>query len=221
VNRIKSKSLEVRPDIFTIQTGKELKRWYWLKEELVSYCKVAKLNYEGAKFDILNRLADKLDGYSVEHTSSLKNSKTKISSFNWSKEPLTIETKITDSYRNGPHVRKFFIEHCGADFHFSIPFMQWMKQSLGRNLKSAVKEWNRLKALKKSKDFKSSIPAGNQYNQYLRDFFKDNPGRKINDARLCWKTKRQLPLERHRYERSDLQFILDFVHISSKTKRKN
>jgi hypothetical protein len=221
VNRTKSKSQEVRPDIFTIQTGKELKRWYWLKEELVSYCKVAKLNYGGAKFDILNRVAEKLDGQTAKHATTLKNSKTIISSFNWSKELLTLETKITDSYRNGLHVRKFFVKQCGVGFHFSIPFMKWMKENVGKNLKSAVKEWNRLQVLKKSKDFKTSIPAGNQYNQYLRDFFKDNPEKKISDARLCWKMKRQLPLERHRYERSDLELILDVVHTSSKTKKKN
>jgi Domain of unknown function (DUF6434)/SAP domain-containing new25 len=221
VNRIESKPQEVRPDIFAIQKGKELKRWYWLKEELVNYCKVAKLNYEGAKFDILNRIADKLDGRVAKHATTLKNSKTAIDLFDWSKEPLTLKTKITDSYRNGPHVRKFFIEHCGVGFHFSIPFMQWMKENVGKNLKTSVKEWNRLQVIKKNKGFKSSIPAGNQYNQYLRDFFRDNPDKKITDARLCWKMKRQLPLERHRYERSDLRLILNIVHTSSKTKRKN
>jgi Domain of unknown function (DUF6434)/SAP domain-containing new25 len=221
VNGTKFKSQEVRPDIFTIQTGKELKRWYWLKEELVSYCKVAKLNYEGAKFDILNRVADKLNGRSAKQATTLKNSKTIISSFNWSKEPLTLETKITDSYRNGPHVRKFFVEQCGTDFHFSIPFMKWMKENVGKNLKSAVKEWNRLQVLKKNRDFKSSIPSGNQYNQYIRDFFLDNPDKKLKDARLYWKMKRQLPLERHRYERSDVELILSAVHTSSKMKRKN
>jgi hypothetical protein len=179
------------------------------------------LNYEGAKFDILNRLADKLDGRAAERTPSLKNSKNKVSSFNWSKEPLTSKTEITNSYRNGSNVRKFFVEQCGEGFHFSIPFMKWMKENVGRNLKTAVKEWNRLQVLKKNKGFKSLIPAGNQYNQYLRDFFKDNLDKKITDARLCWKMKRQLPLERHRYERSDLELILNIVHTSSKTKRKN
>jgi hypothetical protein len=178
------------------------------------------LNYGGSKFDILNRIADKLDGRAAKQATTLKNSKTIISSFNWSKEPLTLETKITDSYRNGPHVRKFFIEHCRADFHFSIPFMQWMKQSVGRNLKSAVKEWSRLQVLKKNKGFKSLIPAGNQYNQYLRDFFKDNPERKIHDARLCSQMKRQLPLERHRYERSDLELIwMSFTLLPKRKER--
>ena len=35
--------------------GAELVRWYWLKEELVAYCKLAGINYKGVKFDILKR----------------------------------------------------------------------------------------------------------------------------------------------------------------------
>ena len=38
-----------------IKTGTELVRWYWLKEELVAYCKLAGINYKGVKFDILKR----------------------------------------------------------------------------------------------------------------------------------------------------------------------
>jgi hypothetical protein len=55
------------------------------------------------------------------------------------------------------------------------------------------------------KSFKSVIPAHNQYNQYIRDFFADNPGKTLKDARHYWKLKRQLPVQRHRYERSDLK----------------
>lgn len=211
----------MRPDIFTVQTGKELKRWYWLKKELVSYCKVVRLSYKGSKFEILSRMAKNLDGHATQLNPLLKTKKRQSLAFNWSKESLTLETEITDSYRNGPNVRKFFVEYCGDNFHFTIAFMQWMKANVGKNLKSAVAEWERLEKLKKSKSFKSSIPEGNQYNQYLRDFFIDNPTKKITDARLCWKLKRQLPVEHHRYEGSDLRLTLNVVHTFSKKKSKN
>ncbi|MBX9781590.1 MAG: SAP domain-containing protein [Chitinophagaceae bacterium] len=45
-----------RPNIQDIKTGEELKRWYWLKEELVNFCKQKRLSYFGSKFDILERL---------------------------------------------------------------------------------------------------------------------------------------------------------------------
>ena len=46
-----------RPNINEIETGEELKRWYWLKQELVDFCKAIDLSYVGAKFDILERIA--------------------------------------------------------------------------------------------------------------------------------------------------------------------
>jgi Domain of unknown function (DUF6434)/SAP domain-containing new25 len=206
-----------RPPISSINTGKELKRWYWLKEELVAYSRKIGINYSGGKFEILDRMADVLDN----KASIAKKSKGITSSFDWSKETLSLQSKITDSYRNGPNVRKIFIVHCGEKFHFSIPFMKWMKDNVGKTLKDAVKEWKRLDKLSKDKNFKSTIPAHNQYNQYIRDFFLDNPDKTIKEARLCWKKKRQLPLERHRYEPSDLKLIGDTDDISSKTKRTN
>jgi Domain of unknown function (DUF6434)/SAP domain-containing new25 len=192
-----------RPLISTITTGKELKRWYWLKEELVAYCKKVSINYSGAKFEILDRLANALDNKPM----LAKKSERPTSLFDWSKEPLSLRTRITDSYRNGPNVRKFFIENCGAKFHFSIPFMKWMKENESKILKDAINEWKRLDKLSKDKNFKSIIPPNNQYNQYIRDFFLDNPNKKMKDARLCWKKKRQLPMERHKYEKDDLKLI--------------
>jgi hypothetical protein len=118
---------------------------------------------------------------------------------------LELNTIITDSYTNGPNTRQFFKEHCGERFHFSIPFMDFMKNNCGKTLQDAINEWKRLDELSKYKNFKSEIPEGNQYNKYIRDFFADNPNMTINQARHFWKLKRSLPLGRHIYERTDLE----------------
>ena len=57
--------MTTRPNIEDIKTGAELIRWYWLKEELVAYCKSAGINYTGVKFDILERIARFLDNKPV------------------------------------------------------------------------------------------------------------------------------------------------------------
>jgi Domain of unknown function (DUF6434)/SAP domain-containing new25 len=111
-----------RPDIKNITTGAELKRWYWAKEELVAYCKDARLSYIGVKFDILQRIAETLDNPLNAPQSSVQLVKP-TSKFIWSKAELSLSTVITDSYTNGQNTRKFFQEHCGDKFHFSIPFM--------------------------------------------------------------------------------------------------
>jgi hypothetical protein len=181
-----------------------LKKWYWLKQELVDYCKLTNLSYTGSKFDILERIADAIDGV-ITTTSKKSLSSKKTSKFVWSKAALSLETIITDSYTNGQNTRKFFIQHCGDKFHFSIPFMNFMKNNCGKTLKDAVDEWQRLENQRKDKDFKSEIPEGNQYNKYIRDFFSDNPTMTIEQARHYWKLKRSLPLGRHIYEKEDLE----------------
>jgi Domain of unknown function (DUF6434)/SAP domain-containing new25 len=190
-----------RPHFSDIKTGDEFKRWYWLKEELVAYCKLANISCVGVKFDILERIAQHLDNDSfVEKTRTL-NPKSK---FDWHSEPLHLDTIITDSYKNGQNVRRFFQTHCDPKFSFNIAFMAWMTQNVGKTLQDAVSEWQRLNAQMKDKNFKTDIPKGNQYNQYLRDFFEDNPTKTLKEARRFWELKRALPLEFHKYERSDL-----------------
>jgi hypothetical protein len=192
----------MRPDITTIQTGEEFKKWYWLKEEVVAYCKSAGIPYSGSKFEIIDRIAGALDkGLNPAE----KPKKTAVvSKMAWHKADLTLETVITDSYKNGQNVRRFFTEHCGKNFSFNIEFMAWIKANVGKTLKDAVEKWLSIDAKSKDKTFKTDIPKGNQYNQYMRDFFADNPNKTIKEARHFWQLKRALPLGFHKYERSDL-----------------
>jgi hypothetical protein len=131
----------MRPNIDDISSGESLKKWYWLKAELVAFCKKIGINYSGSKFEILDRIALSLDAEKVV----LEEKKVKPSSkFDWSKETLTLDTLITDSYTNGLNTRTFFREYCGSKFSFNIAFMSWMKHNVGKTLRDAVEEWNRL-----------------------------------------------------------------------------
>lgn len=190
-----------RPAISTVETGQELQKWYWLKSELIALAKERGVNYGGSKFEILDRLSSILDGKPAQS----KNRELAHSTVNWANSLLTLDTEITDSYTNSQNVRSFFVEYCGDAFKFSIPFMKWMKENKGKKLKDAVNEWKRLQQIKKEDSFASVIPVGNQYNQYMRDFFANNPACAVNEARHFWKLKRQLPLGRHVYEQTDLE----------------
>ena len=192
----------MRPDITTIHTGEEFKKWYWLKEEVVAYCKGMGIPYTGSKFEIIDRIAEALDN-GLEASNKPKK-KAIVSKIDWHKAELTLETVITDSYKNGQNSRRFFTEYCGKNFSFNIEFMAWIKANVGETLKDAVEEWLRIAEKSKDKTVKTDIPKGNQYNQYMRDFFADNPDKTIKEARHFWQLKRSLPLSLHKYERSDL-----------------
>lgn len=192
-----------RPDLPHIKTAQELHQWYWLKQELVDYCKTVKISYTGSKAAIKERIAQGLEkGIIKEKTTNIKQKPT--SKFDWAKEKLTLETIITDNYKNGVNTRHFFQAQLGEKFKFNIAFMAWMKANVGKTLQDAIELWQQLEARKKDKNFKSTIPSSNQYNQYMRDFFADNPNKTIKDARKYWLLKRSLPGS-NKYEQSDLE----------------
>lgn len=196
---------EQRPNLNTITSAEEFRRWYWLKEELVAYCRDHKIPYSAGKFELIERIAHYME------TGTILKSKKKIkkSTFDWATETLTLETVIMDSYKNTQAVRKFMTDHIGENFSFNIDFMAWMRANTGKTLADAIEQWQILEARKNDADFQTDIAHHNQYNQYLRDFFADNPELDMQSARICWDYKRSLPSDtgRHIYETSDLSAL--------------
>jgi Domain of unknown function (DUF6434)/SAP domain-containing new25 len=195
-----------RPNIMKIKSPEEFTKWYWLKEELIAYCQKKGIKTTGGKFEIADRIVHFLDTGQIAKSTAKPNKKIS-SNFDWHKEPLGLETLITDSYKNTQNMRRFMLKHAGKKFRFSVALMEWMKSNVGKTLESAVAEYRRLESQKKDKSFKTEILPHNQYNRYLRDFFADNPDKSMADARRCWQLKRALPGHyKHKvYESSDLQ----------------
>jgi hypothetical protein len=190
-----------RPPIEAVKSGAELKDWYWLKTEVMNHARMLGLSTSGAKFDIIDRMADHLDG-KVPAEPRRDGPAFKGPGFDWHGAQLQRSTIIKPDYRNTQNVRRFFIAEIGRHFSFNIAFMAWMKANVGKSLGDAAQEWRRMHALVKA-GHKPAIPASNQFNAYTRAFLEDNPGRSLDDVRHFWKLKRSLP-GHNRYERADL-----------------
>lgn len=197
--------LESRPDITTIESGGELRRWYWLKSDLIDCARHHGVKTIGGKFEILDRIAYYLDTEQKNAATSPKLKK-QSSKFDWHSEALAPETVITDSYKNTQNVRRFFKENVGPTFKFNIEFMAWMKSNIGGTLGDAVDEYHAMSARMAKSGFKSKIEDHNQFNSYTRDFLADNSEMGMSEVRKYWALKTKLPSEdgRHIYERSDL-----------------
>lgn len=63
--------------------------------------------------------------------------------FNWHSEKLSLQTIITNSYKNTQNVRRFFKQHIGEHFSFDRKFMAYLKNSTGITLADAIKEWHK------------------------------------------------------------------------------
>lgn len=196
--------METRPDIETLASGDALRRWYWRKDELVAYARRLNLRSSGGKFDVLDRIAHFLDTGETDVPSRRQNKPT--SKFDWHKAPLTRATMITDSYKNSQNVRRFFKSECDPNFKFNIAFMEWMKGNVGKTLDDACAAYLDLKAKAAQPGHKTQIKPYNQFNQYTRDFFADNPNMTMEDVRRIWALKIERPSEngRHVYDPADL-----------------
>ncbi len=186
-----------RPKIDECKTGAEFADWYWLKEELIAWCREKRIPYTGSKQAITDRIAHFIDTGEIQKSARDK----RVSDFDWHSAELRPETVITDSYRNTQNVRRFFKEHYGEAFKFNIAFMNWMKANIGKTLADAVEA--RRAIAEREKTQQSEIPASNQYNRYTREFFAANPDRSIAEARKCWAYKRSIK-GHNRYEKGDL-----------------
>ena len=194
-----------RPEFENIKSGEEFNKWYWLKEELVDICKRSGLPYTGRKFDLRDRIM-----YALDHNGKVKPAPVKkkiVSKFNWAKSELTLETTITDNVSFGPNFRRFMKSQVGEKFSCHSDFMDWVKANIGKTLKNAVDEYHRLEKRKENPDFQRKIADNNMFNQYTRDFIKDNPNENLKSARKFWLLKKQRPTKNGfvRYERSDLK----------------
>ncbi len=176
--------------------------FYWLKTELVHFCRTMGISSTGGKIEISNRIRTFLSTGKI--VKQVKNRHKVTSKFDWANEVLTKETVITDSYKNGENVRKFFIQEIGSHFRFNVIFMKWIKENSGKTLGDAIIEWKRIEALKKDRNYVSEISPQFEYNRYIRAFLKDNPNLSSKDAMKFWKLK-SAQRGSNKYDKKDLK----------------
>lgn len=190
---------DIDPEIFD--------SYYWYRSELEAFAKELGVSRSGGKFDIHDRISHFLrTGEKVKPTKPKPTSR-----FDWAKEPLTVETVITDSYKNSQNVRAFFEKQVGSSFSFSIDLMNFMKDNVGATLGDAVCYYlERQEAIKNG--YKQKVEEHNQFNLYTREFLADNPTLSREEVNICWEAVINTPRpgskgRNIRYSKADLRFL--------------
>ena len=168
--------------------------FYYLKEELVKFCRDNDLPTSGGKLEITNRITYFLDTGEVLSAGEVKKRTTVI-------QNIFEDTKIESDFVCSEKHRAFFKEHIGNSFSFNVAFQKWLKNNEGKTYKEAITAYYQI--MEDKKKGKTVIDKQFEYNTYTRDFFADNKGKSLEEAIKCWKYKKQLQ-GHNRYERSDL-----------------
>ncbi|WP_044213073.1 DUF6434 domain-containing protein [Flammeovirga sp. OC4] len=197
--------MDKRPILNKDISKNDFQEFYWLKEELVDFCRSEGLLTTGGKIEISGRI-EKYIKTGEKHLKSSPNKVKVESKFDWNNEKLTLETKITDNYKNTENVREFFKNEIGSQFKFNVRFMNWMKSNAGKTLADSISEWKKIKTESKSNQKAKEIAPQFEYNKYLRDFLADNPTLNRDLGIKLWKLKKTMRGS-NKYEREDLEFL--------------
>ena len=171
-----------RPELKIGLKGETFRNFYYLKEELVDFCRKNNLPTSGGKLELTDRIATFLDTGNV--MISRKVSKKSTLDIGELTEQTIIENNFVCSERH----RAFFKEKIGKSFSFNVQFQKWLKSNSGKTYKDAIEAYYLI--LEEKKQGKTAIDKQFEYNTYIRDFFDENKGKSLDDAIICWKYKK-------------------------------
>lgn len=186
-----------RPELDRQLDSAVFREYYYLKEELVRFCRENGLPTSGGKQELTERIAHYLETGKVLPSAP----KPKKSG---APAEITGDSIIEENFACTEKHRAFFKSVIGKGFSFNVPFQKWLKANAGKTMNDAVAAY--LVIIEEKKRGKSEIGSQFEYNTYIRDFFADNPGLALNEAIKCWKYKKSLPGS-NRYERGDLEAL--------------
>lgn len=134
-----------RPVLNKELDSKTFRDFYFLKEELVKFCKENGLSVSGGKIDITDRIAHYLDTGENQSAPREKRVKAPISD-------IYMDAKIEPDFVCTEKHRAFFKEHIGSTFTFNVAFQKWLKNNAGKSYREAITAYYQiLKEKKKGK----------------------------------------------------------------------
>ena len=170
-------------------TQKTLKDSYWLKLQLIDFCKKNGLSAAGSKKDLEQRIELFLSSGSKAKPDSNKRTGLRDSC-----QTLTHDTLVVN-YKNDAATRRFFIEQIGQHFRFDAYLRQFTNQkNITKNLTygDLVDGWLKEESRRKDPDHQSCIGEQFEYNQFIRDYFANEKGKTRSDAINAWELVKTL-----------------------------
>lgn len=183
-----------RPKLNKEMDSEIFRDFYYLKEELVDFCRANNLPVSGNKMELTERIACFLATGEIVPASVKSVRNANVGEIT---ENTVIESDIVCSQKH----RAFFRGKIGKSFSFNVQFQKWLKSNAGRTYGDAVCAYYQI--MEEKKKGKTTIDKQFEYNTYIRDFFSANSEKSLKEAIICWKYKKGLQ-GHNRYEQSDL-----------------
>ena len=169
----------------------DFRRAYWLKRELIDFCRTYGLPVSGGKRDLAHRIEVFLETGEVLRPAVKRVKRAEMP------ERFTRQTVIEPGWRCSQALRGFFEQEIGPQFHFNGVMRAFIKeQGVGRTLQEAIDAW--LAGRQQPRAEKKIAPQF-EYNAHIRAFFETHEGATLQDAIAAWHEKKA---ERNAHGRS-------------------
>ena len=186
-----------RPDLEKNMDADLFLSFYYLKEELIDFCRLNRLSTQGGKIEITDRIAHFLrtgerKQYTVKRAVQRKRTLSELS----------LNSIIEKNIKCSEVHRTFFKNQIGPTFRFNVRFQNWLKENSGKKYSDAIEAYQNILNDKTP----TKIDRRFEYNTYIRDFFDDNKNLNLQQAISCWKFKKSQP-GHNKYEQRDLESL--------------
>ncbi len=181
----KEKAVEDRPKLDRTISLDDYLNYYWLKKDLVQFCKEIGINSDGWKLEIHERIVDYLSNNVIQKR-TVKIAKKKSDDIN----ELRLDMVVTESFKRNPKTTAF-LKSIDSRFHYSVRLNQFIRDNTGKiTYQDIINEWK--DEFEKKKQGIKTTPALPQceYNQFVKDYLADNEERKFKDAVEAWNVKK-------------------------------
>ncbi len=172
-----------RPRLNATISVDNFRDFYWLKVELLAFCRQAKLPSSGSK----KELADRIEHFL--HTGKVSPAKSRSSGKSRGAMPMafTRQTVIGSNWRCSQGLRAFFEAELGSTFHFDKVMRDFIKYEEGKTLQDAINVWQEAKDNPRKK---TEIAPQFEYMRHMRKYFEEHPDSTREEALKLWHEKK-------------------------------
>lgn len=169
-----------RPRLDAALTEKEFSAWYWLKEELVEFCRAHGVSPSGSKREIEARIVDFLAGRRVDKSLQQKARVTGERPRGVMPREFRMEMLIGPGWRCGPALGAYLRGELGNGFRFNAAVREFIHTGKGKRLGDVADCW------RGSQGETRAIPEQLEYNRHFRAYFQEHPGATREEAVAAW-----------------------------------
>jgi len=170
-----------RPELSAALSEAEFRAWYWLKAELILFCRTNGISPTGSKPELNARIADFLADRPAKPSTPRKPKSGKMPT------EFTLDSLIGEGWRCGPRLGAFMREVLGPGFRFNAETRDFIHHGKSKTLADAALCYQ--ESVRPGRK-KSRIPEQLEYNRHFREFFRDNPGTSREEAIVAWWARR-------------------------------